>query len=141
MICARFVAPLPQFRTEKFIDLDDFKNVNDTHGHVVGDDIIKEFAELLKDNMREIDYAGRFGGDEFIIVLGNTAHDEAHFVGTRLIEKISRHNFSVPCKITASIGLKTYDGEGFDELIKNVDKGLYCAKSEGKNTLRETSSL
>jgi diguanylate cyclase (GGDEF)-like protein len=121
-----------------FIDLDNFKTVNDTMGHNGGDLLIKEVASTLSQRLRKSDTIGRFGGDEFMIMLNNIV-DEKDI--TKITENIMRL-FKKPIKvegqeffITASAGVAVYpvDGEDTETLIKNADIAMYKAKSKGKN--------
>jgi len=113
-------------------DIDNFKTINDSFGHVVGDMCIKLLAGIAFGNIREVDYLGRYGGDEFIIVLPALSENEAKFVAERFRKKISEETNP---KFTVSIGIATYpyDGQSVKELISVADKGLYKSKSAGKN--------
>jgi len=124
-----------------FIDLDHFKQVNDTLGHAVGDELLLSVAERLRDNLREDDTLARLGGDEFIALLPDLHEvDEATRATQRLIGAISQpyvidsHDFRVGC----SVGLSFYpdDGGNADELIRAADAAMYRAKEEGRNTYR-----
>jgi diguanylate cyclase (GGDEF)-like protein len=119
-------------------DLDDFKRVNDTYGHAVGDEVLKEFARALKSTVRESDLAGRWGGEEFVLVLTGTATDG----GARLAERARAAIESVtihapngdPVSVTASFGVAASLGTiGIDELVAAADSALYQAKDGGKN--------
>ncbi|MGI6584949.1 MAG: GGDEF domain-containing protein [Lutisporaceae bacterium] len=115
-------------------DIDNFKIINDSLGHVTGDKCLKSLAAIASGNIREVDYIGRYGGDEFIIVLPTLAENEARFVAERFRKKVNE--ISNP-KFTVSIGIATYpyDGQTVHDLISAADKGLYKAKSKGKNTV------
>ena len=115
-------------------DIDNFKTINDSLGHVTGDMCLKTLATISSSNIREVDYLGRYGGDEFIIVLPTLAENEAKFVAERFKNKVS--DISNP-KFTVSIGIATYpyDGQTVTELISVADKGLYKSKSRGKNAI------
>lgn len=124
-----------------FIDLDRFKIINDTLGHVVGDELLIETAKRLKTSLRESDVLARLGGDEFLIVL-ETLDDEHH--AGKVCEKIITL-FSEPIQtkehqlnITLSIGISIYPDDGLDykTLLKNADIAMYQAKRAGKNTFR-----
>ncbi|WP_421620670.1 EAL domain-containing protein [Alkalilimnicola ehrlichii] len=124
-----------------FIDLDHFKQVNDTLGHAVGDELLLRVSERLREHLREDDTLARLGGDEFLALLPDLQEvDEAIRVTQRLIEAISQpytigdHDFRVGC----SIGLSLYpdDGESPDALIRNADGAMYRSKTEGRNTYR-----
>lgn len=116
------------------LDIDNFKIINDSLGHVTGDMCLKTLANIASNNIREVDYLGRYGGDEFIIVLLSLAENEAKFVAERFKNKVSE--LSNP-RFTISIGIATYpyDGQSVTELISVADRGLYKSKSRGKNTI------
>lgn len=115
-------------------DIDNFKNINDSLGHVTGDVCLKTLANIASGNIREVDYLGRYGGDEFIIVLPTLGETEAKFVAERFKQKVSET--SNP-RFTVSIGISSYpkDGQTVKDLISVADKGLYKSKSKGKNTV------
>ena len=115
-------------------DIDDFKTINDTLGHIAGDLCLRTLAIIASNNIREVDYIGRYGGDEFIIVLPNLAENEAQFVAERFRNKV---NETSNPKLTVSIGIATYprDGETVKDLLSAADKALYKSKSKGKNTI------
>ncbi len=119
------------------IDVDNFKNVNDTYGHNIGDKFLKELASILKSNVRHEDIVGRMGGDEFIMFMKNTPNKEITSKrALEIIEKVSALTF-IPSKDkpTISIGISHYpeDGSTIEELYVNADVALYKAKSNGKN--------
>ncbi len=118
-----------------FIDIDDFKGVNDRLGHKVGDQVIKEFAGILKEHCRHGDYVGRVGGDEFLMLLLDTNVDLAKGIAERVNDSIREYRYSGDEKITASVGVKEYSGEEWDMLIDLVDKQMYLAKRKGKNQI------
>lgn len=128
-----------------FIDLDNFKDLNDTRGHGVGDSILKQIAERLEGFIGPYDALGRFGGDEFVVVLGQQPNRLAALrAGQQL-----RHLFEVPVTlnevefaVSCSIGMSTYpeDGNDYDTLIRNADMAMYYAKTHGKNRLVEFNS-
>lgn len=115
-------------------DIDDFKKINDSYGHVAGDMCLKTLANIASSNIREVDYLGRYGGDEFIIILPTLAANEARFVAERFRNKV---NETSNPKFTVSIGIATYpyDGKTVKELITVADRGLYKSKSKGKNQI------
>jgi len=115
-------------------DIDNFKAINDSLGHVTGDKCLKTLADIASSNIREVDYVGRYGGDEFIIVLPTLSENEAKFVAERFRKKV---NETSNPRFTVSIGIATYpyDGQTVQDLISVADKGMYKAKSKGKNTI------
>ncbi|MBU4499378.1 MAG: diguanylate cyclase [Gammaproteobacteria bacterium] len=128
------------------IDLDDFKAVNDQYGHAAGDTVIVRSAERMQQLLRESDVIARFGGDEFVIVLGQVDHAAAACeVASRVVEclcqPIPLEGGSV-ARIGASVGIATCDAgkETLDDLLKRADTALYAAKREGKNTFREADA-
>lgn len=116
-------------------DIDDFKKVNDTKGHVYGDKVLIEVAETIKMNIRETDVAGRYGGEEFMVILHHTDHASAYSTAERIRESVEKYLFSEEINITLSGGVKLYEGEELNELIHEADKRLYQAKNNGKNQI------
>ena len=120
------------------LDIDHFKNVNDNYGHPFGDIVIKGIAQCLRDNKRENDVAGRYGGEEFTLLLVDTDLNGAKHVAERIrkcIENLAFEFESKPVKITASFGLAqvTSTIEDHQALIEVADQGLYKAKESGRN--------
>jgi diguanylate cyclase (GGDEF) domain len=115
-------------------DIDNFKRINDTLGHVTGDKCIKAIATTVKGNLREFDLIGRYGGDEFIIVLPGTNLQQAHMIAERFRKKVEQ---SENPHYTISIGISTYpkDGTSVKSLIEVADEGLYKSKAMGRNTI------
>lgn len=116
------------------VDIDHFKKINDFHGHVIGDNCIKEIVDIMQKNIRKADYIGRYGGDEFIIILPEANINEAKNVAEEIRKKIS--SYSKP-NVTASIGVASYpqDGNTAIEIISKADKGLYRSKRKGRNVV------
>ncbi len=117
------------------IDIDHFKTINDTHGHQFGDKVIVEVAKMMQLNCRETDFIGRYGGDEFLLVLTNTTNDKAYEICDRLRKSIEKITFDNSCTVTVSCGLKNHHDETDDELIKHADEALYQAKKNGRNRI------
>ena len=120
------------------VDVDYFKNINDQHGHLVGDQILREIAGIVRQNIREIDIAGRFGGEEFAVVLPDTDEQGAQYAAERIrqaVEKSHIKAYDVIVSVTVSVGAATYpeDDQDADQLIENADGALYRAKSLGRN--------
>jgi diguanylate cyclase (GGDEF)-like protein len=122
-----------------FLDLDNFKGVNDTYGHLVGSNLLRELGLILKKSVREVDVLIRYGGDEYTIILVETGPDTARQVGERIRRMIEKHIFSAregyQVKLTASLGFACYpdDTTGIDELLTMADKAMYAGKAAGKN--------
>ncbi len=121
------------------MDIDHFKNVNDTYGHAVGDKVLKEFASRVGRNIRGVDLAARYGGEEFVVMMPETPADWALMIGNRLREEIANKpfDFSSPdgdIAITVSIGVATSkEGQTPAQLLEEADKALYEAKAAGRN--------
>jgi diguanylate cyclase (GGDEF)-like protein len=123
-------------------DLDDFKSVNDEHGHPVGDTVLREFARVLENSVRDVDVAGRWGGEEFLLVLTGTDARGAVRLAERVRNYLEGRTLltpeGVPVRITASFGVAEYEG-GWDveDLVTAADAALYEAKRSGKNRVRQ----
>jgi len=122
------------------IDLDFFKNVNDTYGHMVGDTVLRETANFLKAQLRSVDVVARYGGEEFALILPETDLKDAHLVLRRIFERMKSWKIKHPStddfiRITFSAGLATCPDDGNDEkaLVSHADKALYYAKESGRN--------
>ncbi|MBE7414193.1 MAG: diguanylate cyclase [Deltaproteobacteria bacterium] len=128
--------------TVLFLDLDNFKNVNDSNDHLVGSRVLVELGHLLLKCVREVDTVIRYGGDEFVIILADADHRAAMQVANRIRATIERHEFvqaeeKLVLKITASIGVATYPTHtrNMRELLKTADKAMYKAKDLSRNTV------
>lgn len=116
------------------LDVDYFKSINDTYGHLAGDEILKEFSRLLRTSIRKSDIVGRWGGDEFMILLPYADADAAMKLGEHLRKHIREHQFSRHIMITSSIGTAASVFEDTQvSLIKKADNALYRAKRSGKD--------
>ncbi len=118
------------------IDLDHFKNVNDTYGHSKGDTVLVEFSSFLEDLLRSNDSVFRYGGDEFVCVLPGTGYEQAERISRRFIEKCRDKEFS-RIRLTMSIGIASCpdDGKDWVELFNTADQRLYSAKRHGRDRI------
>jgi two-component system cell cycle response regulator len=122
-----------------FADIDHFKLVNDRHGHDVGDTVLKACAEMLKQGIRPGDAVGRFGGEEFVLLITGAGPESARLVAERHRKTIETIDFSGvgPTQVTMSIGVAIYEPdnlvETLEELLRRSDHALYRAKHEGRN--------
>lgn len=121
------------------LDIDHFKQINDTHGHSAGDDVLKAVAASIKGQLRNVDMVFRYGGEEFLILLSNTAREAAAMVGERLRLAAQSEEFLADGRVvglTVSIGCSTLlPGESVESLLRRADNALYVAKREGRNRL------
>jgi diguanylate cyclase (GGDEF)-like protein len=119
------------------IDLDDFKNINDTYGHLSGDMVLKKVACVMKNALRIGDYVGRYGGEEFLIILSYPTIDNAVLCADRIRQKIENLEIlfkNHQIKVTVSIGSTIYcPDESLDQTLARADKALYMSKTSGKN--------
>lgn len=116
------------------IDIDNFKTINDTHGHDAGDQVLQAFSKLLLEVNRDTDKVGRWGGEEFVVILPHASSDKALTLAERVRIKVVEDGFQPVDSFTVSIGIATYEeGDTAESLIKRADKALYSAKNQGKN--------
>ncbi len=124
-----------------FIDLDHFKQVNDTHGHLVGSKLLAEIGYLIKAQLRLIDFAFRYGGDEFVVLLPQTPKDAALVVARRLRDSLRASNFckdeGLNLNVRASIGLATYphDAKTPHDIIRQADEMMYMVKNSTRDNI------
>jgi len=124
-----------------FIDLDHFKSVNDTHGHLIGSKLLAEIGYLVKAQLRLIDFAFRYGGDEFVVLLPQTGKDQALVVAKRLRDALRASNFcrveGLDLNVRASIGLATYPHDARDahEIIRQADEMMYLVKNTSRDNI------
>lgn len=118
------------------IDIDDFKSINDNYGHLIGDKVLVELANILKQYSRNVDTVGRWGGEEFLIICPET-HKQGVIEHAKYLQKqINIYKFNDVQKLTVSIGLSTYDiKDDMDSLVKRADDALYKVKNNGKNNI------
>jgi two-component system cell cycle response regulator len=123
------------------LDIDDFKKVNDQHGHPFGDEVLATTAKLIREAVRQIDLVGRYGGEEFLVIMPQTSSKAALPIAERILKAIQSYPFSAPegvVQVTLSIGLATYPSPDLGVKSKNgllsaADQALYKAKRTGKN--------
>ncbi|MFZ3053182.1 MAG: diguanylate cyclase [Sulfuricurvum sp.] len=119
------------------VDIDYFKEVNDKHGHQTGDLILSEFATLLSNNIRETDFIGRWGGEEFLIICPHTDSDGTFALAENLRKRVESTTFSVIGNKTSSFGIaQLYKSDTIEDIFKNVDFALYHAKKMGRNQVQ-----
>ena len=126
------------------LDVDHFKPINDTHGHAAGDRALQHLATLLTSQMRDIDRVGRYGGEEFVVLLPGTPQEQAHGLAQRLCEKVAALPpmwRDTPLPVTVSIGLAEWlgDSDGLPALLARADAALYRAKEGGRNRVVPTA--
>lgn len=127
-------------------DIDFFKKINDTYGHLCGDYILKELAYLTLENFRKTDMVFRYGGEEFVIILTETPMEKALIPLERLRKTIEDYPFFYDennIKITISIGVESFNEKTLtpENILNNADKALYIAKNEGRNHIVTSSSI
>jgi two-component system cell cycle response regulator len=122
------------------LDIDHFKGINDQHGHLVGDGILREMGTLLGGAVRTVDVVARYGGEEFVVILPETATDGAVVFGERLRERVAEHRFDLGTEpifhLTCSVGVATFPSPRVaspEDLFARADEALYRAKSGGRN--------
>lgn len=123
------------------IDIDHFKNVNDTFGHAVGDRVLCELVGILRSNVRAADLVFRWGGEEFVVLLSGAGYRRAGRIAELLRKAVAEHAFSVAGSVTISLGVAEHDGEeGHSEWFKRLDEALYKAKAGGRNRVEVAPS-
>lgn len=114
-------------------DLDNFKNINDTFGHLVGDSVLIDTAQVLKKGCTDTSFIGRWGGEEFLIICPQTNKLAGKELCNQLLRAVSEHQYIIDENITMSFGLTEYIcGDSNDTILRRVDKALYYAKENGK---------
>ncbi|MFL9923300.1 diguanylate cyclase [Herbaspirillum lusitanum] len=121
------------------LDLDHFKNINDTHGHLVGDEVLRNFSALLRENLRADDAIGRYGGEEFVVILRKTALAEALALSQRVIDKVREQrelgNRLQGCTVSAGLVPFSHTLEAHFSWLQRADHAMYCAKEQGRDCL------
>lgn len=126
--------------TVALIDIDGFKNINDTYGHLFGDYSLKRIVKTVRKNLRQKDMIGRYGGDEFLIVLPDTSLEEGYTVIERIRKKVSELKWEYNLRVTISGGVTELNKEQLTSLLTKADRLLYKAKLNGKNRIEMDSS-
>lgn len=123
------------------IDIDLFKVINDTHGHAAGDDVLRKISQVMRTELRQTDWLGRWGGEEFLLCLPDTTMSAATDLSERLRLAVQLHGFGHGQPVTVSIGLAEVLGEDFlEQLLQRADGALYRAKAHGRNRV-ETQTV
>ena len=126
-------------------DIDDFKKLNDTYGHRAGDAVLKMFAKIVMDNVRDIDSASRWGGEEIVLGLVGASEEDAFRIADRIRDRVEKETIEFEgnkIKFRVSGGVASMDdAKDFDEMLGCADKALYKAKSAGKNQVVKYSEL
>ncbi len=121
------------------VDIDHFKQINDQHGHSIGDEALKAVANALKDSLRNVDMVFRYGGEEFLVLLSNTSREAASMVGERLRMAVMGIQYLVEnrtIELSVSLGCASLlPGESMESLLRRADSALYVSKREGRNRL------
>lgn len=113
-----------------FLDIDGFKHYNDTHGHQVGDEVLRQIATVTRATARDTDVVARYGGEEFVVIAAGTDKEQGALLADRIRDKVQRR-----CPVTVSIGVAEFpkDGDSVEQLIEAADQAMYQAKGSGKN--------
>lgn len=118
------------------MDIDKFRSVNNNHGHLAGDLVIKQVAEVIQSNLSYGSFVGRYGGEEYLVVIPNSDKEKAHAIAEKIRRSIEDAEFVHGIKITISGGVREYDNEEpLHVLVDNSDKNLYKAKNTGRNKI------
>jgi two-component system, cell cycle response regulator len=124
------------------VDVDYFKQVNDSAGHLAGDEVLRQIAGLLAEAVRSVDIVARYGGEEFVLILPETGPEGAKVFGERVCDRIAAHEFEAlgrNIRLTVSVGLATFptpQTASADDFLARADEALYRAKAEGRNQVR-----
>jgi diguanylate cyclase (GGDEF)-like protein len=121
-----------------FIDIDRFKDINDSYGHHAGDQVLKQVAASLEASLRETDFVARFGGEEFVAILPDTNAEEALPIAEKLRSDIAAQAFPIPIQVTISIGISMacHSDRNAEDAVHRADSALYQAKEGGRNAVR-----
>lgn len=118
------------------LDIDYFKMINDTYGHSVGDRVLVEVSSIIKSTLRSCDNVGRYGGEEFLIIIRDVSLEQGIIICERIRETIENHEWSIDgLRTSVSIGLSEITGNHTDSIVNKADELLYKCKSNGRNQL------
>ncbi len=117
------------------LDIDNFKMINDAYGHLIGDDVIMMVADKIKTNIRNTDIAGRYGGEEYVVVFPETGLQSAFFVANRIRKDVEEALLEQGIRVTISGGISEFCGQSENELIYEADSRMLIAKKSGKNKI------
>jgi diguanylate cyclase len=123
--------------------VDKFKQINDAHGHMVGDGVLRQLGAILRREQRTVDIVARYGGEEFVVLLPETASSGARIFAERILKKVASQNFGEGDRavhVTISVGIACYPHEGVTDgetLLQLADQNLYKAKLDGRNRYRD----
>ena len=139
---ARYGSPM----TMLMLDIDKFKLVNDTHGHLYGDYVIKQTAQLIRASIRKADVAGRLGGEEFGVVIINSNTDRSRKTAERILHSISKYKYQsegIKSRISVSVGMSEYpqNGDNIKEIMQHADDAMYHVKHKGGNAVHSYNEL
>lgn len=127
------------------LDIDHFKSVNDTHGHLAGDEVLRTVSNVIRNSLRSVDFYGRFGGEEFLIIMTRTDIKGAMLYAERVRGAIEQRRFpdvGINFRVTVSLGLTEYQGsEKIDKMIARADKALYRSKDGGRNRVEYDAGM
>lgn len=123
------------------VDIDHFKKVNDRYGHPIGDLVLRQIADILRDSARSMDFVTRYGGEEFVMLLPESPLEMALNVAERIRQRVEGQSFGqIPHPITISLGVAQWrEGEDAEQLLARVDKALYQSKQQGRNRVSSLS--
>lgn len=146
-----YAAPHPQGRRRKdeghgdylaIMDLDRFKRINDSYGHLIGDEVLLVFANILRGTLRDTDQVFRYGGEEFVALLQEAPNDAIEDILERVRRNVEGHDFPLVGRVTVSIGFARLDGRDSPlEVLEKADRALYYAKDNGRNQVRAFEQL
>lgn len=129
------------------IDVDDFKHINDTYGHLTGDEVLKDIARVIKKCVRDNDIVIRYAGDEFVVVSKGAGYNLASLIGNRIVDGVSKREFEtksgekIHLSISAGSAVYPHDGHQPEELVGSADRALYLSKERGKNKLTAANEV